>query len=163
MKLNSKNVKFSTFALMLICFILPFQNQDIASINGFKLAMGSAINASGKPTDIAANPFSTLHSPSFISSGKPTDIVANPLIALTLLIIVGFLVYISLSDINNIALIIANSTIAILLIAFKVTLTQKGFGVSYKEGYWLLLILSIGSVILNRYLYSNNKKFPLRG
>lgn len=145
MKLNSKNVKFSTFTLMLICFILPFQNQDIASINGFKLAMGSAINAGGKPTDIAA----------------------NPLIALTLLIIVGFLVYISLSDINNIALIIANSTIAILLIAFKVTLTQeitqKGFGVSYKAGYWLLLLLSIGSVILNGYLYSNNKKSPSRG
>lgn len=149
-----KKFSASIFVLIFVCFFLPFitiscQNQPVARLNGFGLAVGTTINAPSPMGGV----------------GQPKHINAEPLAKGALLCAtVGIAT--SFLKRKNQAIIpaVAGGSGALLLFFLKGKLDDdilrqgSGLLINFESGYWFTLLLFIGATAINGFAYAESRK-----
>lgn len=149
--------KFSpaVFGIALICFFLPWvnlscQGQHIASLTGLQLVTGMTIH----------------QAEGMFSKGKEEKLDSEPLAVVVLIsTILGFALSFLKSRKSSLITSIVGFVGFILLLLLKSKIDNaaisEGQGIiqiGYAIGFWLLLLLFIGAIALNSYLYFGSKK-----
>jgi lipopolysaccharide export LptBFGC system permease protein LptF len=136
--------KFSpaVFGIILICFLLPWvnltcQGQNAATFSGLELVTGTTVQqqnqtVKSEPLAVAVLVLTILGLALSFLKDKKSSIIPG---------IIGVAAFILL-----------------LLLKSKIDASNQSIQVQYAIGFWLVLVLLIGAIALNGYLYFYSKK-----
>jgi Flp pilus assembly protein TadB len=171
--MNFKNplklISPSLFALILICFFLPFttiscQSTPIVTMNGYQLATGTTVDQTSGIGNSLSTTLGSLNSSASKSSDKkiPGNPLAGFILAITCAgIALGFVTVRHQEIIQAIVAGIGAILLFILKSEVDSQTLKQGQGVlqtSYGSGYWLSLLLFLGAVGFNGYRTWLDKK-----
>jgi membrane protease YdiL (CAAX protease family) len=144
--LNESLKKFSpvVFGIVLICFMLPWINlscegHNAASFSGIQLVTGTTVERQNQKVD------------------------SEPLaVAFLVLIVLGFaLSFLKDKKSSIIPGIISAAAFALLLMLkskIETESSNQSIQVQYAIGFWLVLVLVLGAIVLNGYLFFYSKR-----
>lgn len=154
MQQSLKKFSPAVFGIALICFILPWvnfscQGQHVATFTGLQLVTGTTVQQQG-----------------MFGQRQNQKVDSEPLaVAVLLLTILGvalsFLKSRKSSLIPSVVGVVAFIVLLLLKSKIETDATNQGQGmiqVEYAIGFWLVLVLFIGAIALNGYLYVDSKK-----
>jgi lipopolysaccharide export LptBFGC system permease protein LptF len=139
-----KNFSPAVFAIILICFLFPWvnltcQSQNVATFSGLQLVTGTTVQQQNQTVK--------------------SEPLAVAVLVLTILgLALSFLKDKKSSIIPGIIGVAAFILLLLLKSKIDTDASNQNIQVQYAIGFWLVLVLLIGAIALNGYLYFYSKK-----